>query len=45
MDVYNLAKQYYPRLWDETRIQALVTAGRLTQEQAQEIIAGEDDRE
>lgn len=34
MSVLELAKRYYPRLWDEGRIRALVRAGRLTQEEA-----------
>ena len=37
MTVYELAKQYYPRLWDKSRLEALVEAGRLTQEEAAEI--------
>lgn len=37
MSVFELAKQYYPRLWDRERIQALVATGILTQEQAEEI--------
>lgn len=37
MDVYELAKRYYPRLWDRERIEALAAAGKLTQEQAGEI--------
>lgn len=41
MDVYSLAIQYYPRLWNIQRIQALVAAGRLTDEQAAEIIGEE----
>ena len=39
MTVYELAKQYYPRLWDEARLDQLVQAGRLTQEEAEEIKA------
>ncbi len=38
MSVYELAKRYYPRLWDKSRIEALVQAGRLTEEQAVEIM-------
>jgi len=38
MSVYELAKAYYPRLWDKSRLEALVAAGRLTQEQMEEII-------
>ena len=30
MTVFDLAKQYYPRLWDKSRLEALVEAGRLT---------------
>lgn len=37
MDIYELAKQYYPRLWDKSRIEALLQAGKLTEEQAQEV--------
>lgn len=37
--VYELAKQYYPRLWDDKRIDALVEVGKLTKEQAEEIRA------
>lgn len=41
MDVYSLAIQYYPRLWNLQRIQALIAAGRLTAEQAAEITGEE----
>ena len=27
MSVYELARKYYPRLWDDARIDALVQAG------------------
>lgn len=37
MTVYEMAKQYYPRLWDEARLDQLVRAGRLTSEEADEI--------
>lgn len=37
MSVYELAKKYYPRLWDEQRLAALVTAGKLTAEEYEEI--------
>lgn len=40
--VYELAANYYPRLWDKSRIEALVAAGRLTPEEAEEIMAKED---
>ena len=37
MSVYEMAQKYYPRLWDKQRIDALVEAGRLTKEEAEEI--------
>lgn len=37
MTVYDLTLKYYPRLWDKTRIDALIEAGRLTREEAEEI--------
>lgn len=37
MTVYELARQYYPRLWDDARLDQLVQAGRLTPEEAEEI--------
>ena len=37
MTVFEMAKQYYPRLWDDSRIEQLVQAGRLTKEEAEEI--------
>ena len=39
MTVFEMAKQYYPRLWNEERIQILVDAGRLTEEEATEVLA------
>lgn len=42
MTVLEMAKQYYPRLWSRERIEALVVAGRLTEDEAREIY-GEDD--
>ena len=38
MNVYEMAKQYYPRLWDKSRLEALVAAGRLTEQERDEII-------
>ncbi|NCE63745.1 XkdX family protein [Pseudoflavonifractor sp. 524-17] len=35
---YDLAKKYYPKLWDKSRLEALVAAGRLTEEEVEEII-------
>lgn len=40
MSVYELAKRYYPLLWDAGRIEALVKAGRLSEEEAEEIMSG-----
>ena len=42
MSVYEIAKKYYPRLWDRERLDMLVKAGKLTEEEAKEI-TGEDD--
>lgn len=42
MTVLEMAKRYYPRLWSRERIEALVAAGRLTEDEAREIY-GEDD--
>ncbi len=36
---YELACKYYPRLWDKSRIEALVKAGRLTESEAEEIMS------
>ena len=36
---YELAQKYYPRLWSKSRLEALVEAGRLTAEEAEEIIS------
>ena len=36
MTVYEMALNYYPRLWDEDRIDQLVQAGRLTEQEAEE---------
>lgn len=41
MSVYEMAKKYYPKLWDKARLQKLVEAGKLTEEQYREIV-GED---
>lgn len=40
MSVFELAKQYYPRLWDDNRIDALVNAGKLTEKEADTIRNG-----
>lgn len=38
MSVYEMAKKYFPRLWDKSRIAALVEAGRLTEKEAEDIL-------
>ena len=38
MNVEELARKYYPRLWDKRRIEALVAAGRLIREAAEAIL-------
>lgn len=40
MNVFALAKLYYPRLWDEQRLLMLVQAGKLTEEERQAILQG-----
>lgn len=42
MTVFEMAKMYYPRLWDEKRIHALFAAGKLTYEEMQNILNGKD---
>lgn len=37
MTVYEMAQRYYPRLWDEARIDQLVQAGRLTEQEAEAV--------
>ena len=44
MSVLELAKKYYPRLWDKQRIEALVEAGRLTGAQAEEVMGPETEK-
>ena len=38
MSVYEMASHYYPKLWDKTRLQKLVEAGKLTEAQFREIV-------
>ena len=42
MNVCELAKLYYPRLWDKERIQALAAAGKLTEEEAAAILSDQE---
>ncbi len=39
MSVFEMAKNYYPRLWDKSRLEALVKAGRLTEDEYREIVS------
>lgn len=34
MNVLDMAKQYYPDLWNDARLDALVEAGKLTEDEA-----------
>ena len=36
--VYEMAKKYYPTLWNEQRIRALYEAGKLTEEEYKRVI-------
>ena len=38
MSVYELAQKYYPRLWDRERLEALLEAGKLTQDEFNSIV-------
>ena len=38
MSVYELAKKYYPRLWNRERIDALYQSGKLTKEEYYSIV-------
>ena len=39
MSVYELARKYYPRLWDRERLEALLAAGRLSQEEYDSLVS------
>ena len=41
MSVYELAQKYYPRLWDRERLEALLAAGRLSQEEFDRLVEAE----
>lgn len=41
MSVYELARKYYPRLWDRERLEALLAAGRLTQAEFDQLVGAE----
>lgn len=40
MTIKEMAKKYYPTLWSRERIEALVLAGKLSREDADEVING-----
>lgn len=42
MTVTEMAEKYYPRLWDKDRLEALVSAGRLSREDADRIMEKEE---
>ena len=39
MTVFEIAKKYYPRLWNADRIKALYEAGKLTEEEYKSLIS------
>lgn len=41
MTVFEMAKNYYPRLWDINRINALYEAGKLTEEEYKSLVGEE----
>lgn len=41
MTVYEMAQKYYPRLWDLERLEALLAAGRLSQEEFDQLVEAE----
>lgn len=41
MSVYELAQKYYPRLWDKERLETLLAAGRLSQEEFDSLVTAE----
>ena len=41
MTTFEMASQYYPRLWNAARIETLVRAGKLTREEADRIMEGD----
>lgn len=43
MTIVEMAEKYYPRLWDKSRLEALVSAGRLSREDADRIIMSKED--
>ena len=44
MTVFEMAKKYYPRLWDAERIKALLNAGNLTEDEYEALIGEAEER-
>lgn len=38
MTVYEMAQKYYSRLWNKSRLEALLAAGKLTQEEFDSLV-------
>ena len=43
MTVFEMAKKYYPRLWNKKRIDALYDAGKLTDDEYDEILSADNE--
>lgn len=39
MKAYEMAKKYYPRLWDKARIENLYKAGKLTEDEYKAVLS------
>ena len=39
MTVYEMAQRYYTRLWSKSRLDALLAAGKLTQEEYDSLVS------
>lgn len=38
MTIYEMAKKYYPSLWDKSRLDLLLSAGKLTEEEYNSLV-------
>ena len=45
MSTYELAKKYYPRLWNIERLNTLLAAGKLTQEEYDDVVNADQNGE
>ena len=45
MTVFEMAERYYPRLWSMSRLEVLVKAGRLTEEEKERLVKGKEEAE